>query len=190
MANLSTTELLNYYTAFEAVDDKFFMDKILVLEELYSFYFNSDIEGLFWPSVSKESDEAKLIKLDGNYYLVGVVPRDEFRNSRSALYHIRCEQINELLFKNDFINKIPCPTKVYAQKDRNYNNKGLIFNIVDYKESIPLLTLITTNYDDYYPSCKIEFNSKLIHEATPLLEKTRLEKEVQNQNPSNKKIKI
>lgn len=168
MTYLTTTDLLDYYAAFEVIDDDIFIEeKNFVLEELYSFEFSSNVKGLFW--YDSESTEAKLIKLSGQYYLVGVAPCDEYRDNRSDIYQIRCEKMDELLFKKDIFNEIPGALEVEVGHSKDNDFEGLVFTITHYANKTPLLSLVTIN-DDYYPKGRLEYNKTLHMDALPIVE--------------------
>jgi hypothetical protein len=190
MTTLNTTQLLEYYTAFDEVEDDFFLSEVnFTLEAIYSLNFSCNVDGLLWDNL--ESTDAYIMKLSGDYYLVGIKPCDEYRDSRSEIYHLRCEKMDELIFDNDLINQVQTPVEVKAQKPDNDDDEGIVFMIANYQEEKDeILQLITRDYDDYYPRGRIEYNQELHLMATPIIEKYLFEQNITQDTKKANKLKI
>lgn len=197
MIQLSIDELFNIdkKSQYQSIEDEaLIQEKILTLTEVYEFSLNSRSDKYCLFTHYDDEEEAIIFKLNNEYYLTSIDGCDGYRDDRGQIYKIIFDEKKLILFLEEqkIFNSLTCPIDVVVQADSEIDAEGIVFFINNYNQSEDnyLLRLSTQNANDYYPGGLIHFNQNLLLKATPIIEKHNLDKQIEAQSGTTKKIKL
>lgn len=199
MSNIINLEHLSQHyirNSYQEVDENYFYSgQYFSFSEVYCFTL--DVYSRDFPFYRSEKMESQAIifKLDSIYYLTAIDNEDGYRSHVGPIFQLSMSDINKkglinFLEINGIHNQIDYVIDIEAHIDEKKSNKGVLFSMLDYPTTEPILSLMTYDSDDYYPHGVIEFDAKLYLKSIPIIEQKLLNETLALTKDSKIKVKL